>query len=74
MRKPNAMGRDNRAYWLGMIASLLMALAGQAEVFPEPYRHYVAVLGILGTALNGFMIQQRPNFTDYVDDATRRRH
>lgn len=53
-------GNANAKYWVGMVATIVVALAGQAEVFPEPYRHYLSVLGILGTAVMGYMIQ-RPN-------------
>jgi hypothetical protein len=49
---------NNARYWVGMIASVLVALAGQAEVIPEPYRHVVSVLGIVGTAVTGYMIQR----------------
>ena len=50
----------NIAYIVGMIASVCMALVGQAEVIPEPYRHWVAVLGIIGTAVNGYLAQHPP--------------
>lgn len=46
-------------YWIGMIASICTALAGQAEVIDEPYRHVVSILGIAGTAVTGYMIQRR---------------
>ncbi len=51
---------DNAKYWLGLVTSVFTALAGQAEVIPEPYRHFVSVLGIIGTAINGYMIQRQP--------------
>lgn len=50
----------NVKYWIGMVASVCVALAGQAEVIDEPYRHYVSILGIVGTAVNGYLLQ-RPN-------------
>jgi hypothetical protein len=48
----------NAKYWVGMVASVLTAIAGQAEVIPEPYRHIVSLLGIVGTAISGYMIQR----------------
>lgn len=50
---------DSQArWWVGMVAAVLVAFAGQAEVFPEPYRHIVSALGIAGTAISGYMIQR----------------
>jgi len=50
----------NIAYIIGMIASVCMALVGQAEVIPEPYRRWVAILGIIGAAVNGYLVQHPP--------------
>ena len=49
---------NNARYWIGMVASVCIALAGQAEILPEPSRHIVSILGIVGTAMNGYMIQR----------------
>jgi hypothetical protein len=53
----------NLLYIIGMFASVCVAVVGQAEVFPEPYRHYVSIAGIVGTAVNGYLA------THPVDDA-----
>lgn len=57
---------QNTKYWVGLVASVLTALAGQAEIIPEPWRHYVSVLGIIGSAINGYMIQRPPSTADVV--------
>jgi hypothetical protein len=44
-------------FWAGMVASILVAIAGQAEVLPEPWRHYASIGGIVGTAVTGYMLQ-----------------
>lgn len=51
---------ENARYWVGMLASVCVTLAGQAEVIPEPYRHWVSILGIVGTAITGYMIRRPP--------------
>ena len=48
----------NLPYYLGLFASICVAVAGQAELIPEPYRHWVSLLGIIGTAVNGYLIQR----------------
>lgn len=45
-------------WWVGLVASVVVAFAGQAEVFPEPYRHLVSALGIAATAASGYMLQR----------------
>jgi hypothetical protein len=44
-------------FWAGMVASILVAIAGQAEVLPEPWRHYASIGGIVGTAVTGYMLR-----------------
>lgn len=40
-------------WWaLGSLLSAVTAIAGQAELLPEPWRHYVTVAGIMATALS----------------------
>lgn len=40
------------AWWaLGSLLAAVTAIAGQAELLPEPWRHYVTVAGVLATAL-----------------------
>jgi hypothetical protein len=63
---------DNAKYWIGLVVSIITALAGQAEIIPEPYRHIVSVLGIAATAANGYMLQ-RPTPTAKAVKAARGR-
>lgn len=42
----------NSAWWLSAALSAVTAAAGQAEVLPEPWRHWVAMAGILATGLS----------------------
>jgi hypothetical protein len=44
--------------WMGLTASILVALAGQADFMPEPWRHWLVIGGIVGTAINGYLIER----------------
>jgi hypothetical protein len=45
--------------WIaGLITCVCGALLGQAELLGEPYRHWVAITAIVGTAVSGYMIQR----------------
>jgi hypothetical protein len=52
--------RSNATYWVGMVAFVLVALAGQSDHIPDGFwRHAVAIGGIVGTAVSGYLIQHR---------------
>lgn len=44
-------------YFISMLACVATAVAGQAEAISEPWRHYVSIVGIVGTAVSAFMLQ-----------------
>lgn len=48
-------------YWAGLITCICGALLGQAELVGEPWRHWISVVFIIGTAINGFMIRGNDN-------------
>ena len=51
--------QPNAKWWLGLGAFILVALAGQSDHIPDGFwRHAVAVGGIVGTAINAYMIQR----------------
>jgi hypothetical protein len=50
--------RTNTPWWIGMVASVLVALAGQSHDLPDTWRHAASVAGIIGTAINGFLIRR----------------
>ena len=52
--KPN----NNPAWWVGMVACILVAVAAQAHAMPEPWSHIVSTAGTVGAALNGFLIRR----------------
>lgn len=41
----------NGGWWIGIALSAVTALAGQAEVFSEPWRHLIATAGIVATGI-----------------------
>lgn len=43
-------------WWAGLIAAVCASVAGQAEIIPEPYRHYVSLIGIVATVVCGYKI------------------
>jgi hypothetical protein len=47
---------NQQAWWAGLAAAVLVAVAGQAEYFGEPARHWISLGGIVGTAISGFML------------------
>jgi hypothetical protein len=49
--------RAQIAYFAGLVASVCTALVGQGEIINEPYRHYVTIAGVIGTAVAGFLMQ-----------------
>lgn len=49
---------NNLKWGAGMVTCVCGALLGQAEVLAEPYRHYLTILMIVGTAVSGFMVQR----------------
>lgn len=45
--------------WLvGLVTCVCGALIGQAELIAEPYRHYITVAFVIGTAISGYMTQR----------------
>lgn len=44
-------------YWAGLVACICGALLGQAELLGEPWRHYVTIGFVIGTAVSGYMIK-----------------
>lgn len=45
------------AYWAGLVAFICTAVIGQAEMVGEPWRHWIALVGIVGTAISGYLLQ-----------------
>jgi hypothetical protein len=44
-------------WWIGLGACVCGALVGQAELIAEPWRHYVTIAFVAGTAVSGYMLQ-----------------
>jgi hypothetical protein len=49
---------SNAAWWVGLIACVLVAVAAQAHTLPEPWSHVVSIAGTVGAAVNGFLIRR----------------
>ncbi len=47
-------------WFVGLVTFICTAILGQAELVGEPWRHYVAVGAIIGTAASGYMLQHPP--------------
>jgi hypothetical protein len=43
-------------YWLALVAGIATTLAGQAELFPEPLRHYVTIAGLVASVITSYKI------------------
>jgi len=50
------MLKEDIKWYAGLVAAVCTAVAGQAEVIPEPYRHYVSLVGIIATVICGYQI------------------
>lgn len=48
----------NTKYWVGLVASVLVALASETTLFPASWHSVLSILGLVGTAVNGYMIQR----------------
>jgi hypothetical protein len=57
---------NNGKWWIGLAASILVALAGQPDSVPDNWRHILGLLGIVGTAINGYMLQRPPKDDDTI--------
>jgi hypothetical protein len=53
----------NTKYWVGLLASIFAALSADTTLFPPSWHSWLTLLGVLGTAINGYMIQ-RPGPND----------
>lgn len=51
------MTARNIAWLVGMVTFVCVAILGQAELIGEPWRHYIAIGAIVGTAVSGYMYQ-----------------
>lgn len=47
------------AWLIGLATCVSGALIGQAELLGEPTRHYVTVAFVVGTAISGYMLQNK---------------
>lgn len=45
------------AYLMGLLTCVCGAVLGQAELIGEPWRHYVSVGFIVGTAVTGYLMK-----------------
>jgi hypothetical protein len=45
------------AWLIGLVTCVCLAILGQAELVGEPWRHYLSVGAIVGTAMTGYMLQ-----------------
>ena len=56
----------NLAWFLGLLAFVGTACASQVASFPEPWRPWIAIGGVIGTAVSGYMMQRpRREWTEY---------
>lgn len=52
------MTKAQLGWWVGLGTCVCGALLGQAELVGEPYRHWIAISFIVGTAISGYQIQK----------------
>lgn len=50
---------SSQVRWIvGLVTCVCGALLGQAELVGEPWRHYLTISFIIGTAVSGYMVQR----------------
>lgn len=54
---PVHLERLQIAYFVGLVTCVAGALLGQAELVGEPWRHWLSIASIVGTAVNGYLLQ-----------------
>lgn len=47
-------------WWVGLLTCICGALLGQSDLIGEPWKHYVTIAFVIGTATSGYMIQRQP--------------
>jgi len=52
---------------IGLLTSVAGALLGQSDLVGEPWKHYLTVAFIVGTAVSGYMVQKPAPKWDGVD-------
>jgi len=52
------------ALWLGLAASVLSALGAQANLFPDPWKAPITLLGVVGTAVTGWLVRSPRGTSD----------
>ncbi len=55
----------NIKFWVGMVASILVAVASMAPQIDPPYDKILMLAGLVGTAINGVLIQRGRDEWDY---------
>lgn len=58
------MDRSQFAWFVGLLTCICGALLGQAELVGEPWRHWISVVFIAGTAASSFMLNPPRNSTN----------
>jgi hypothetical protein len=48
----------NSAWWVGLAACILVAIAAQSHALPEPWNHVFSIGGAVGAAINGYLIRR----------------
>lgn len=68
-------GNVNILWWLGMAASIGVSVAAVADKFSPPWNEILSLVGVVGAAVNGYLLQRpRKEWTELHRDAYRERH
>lgn len=51
-------GNANALWWLGLIASVAVAVAAVADKFSPPWNEIAVLVGVAGAAINGYLLQR----------------
>lgn len=55
------MSKSQVAWFIGLVTCICGAILGQAELVGEPWRHWISVIFIAGTAVSGYLLQPPRN-------------
>lgn len=55
------------AWLVGLVTCVSGAVIGQSDLLGEPWKHYVTIVFVIGTAMSGYMMQRPAPKWDGVD-------
>lgn len=49
---------SNAPWWAGLVAFVLVSIAAESHALPDHWRHFASVAGVVGVAINAYLIRR----------------